>query len=299
MWIFIPLAIALALPDAPSGAADTTTVKAELMAADLALSRQAASEGSEAVLRVLDPGAAVLIPGQPVLRGAAGSRKAFTGRYAKPSTFTWRPVHAVASTDGLFGCTFGYSRFLNAADTVKAERKGTYLTCWQKGKNGRWRIVGTQRNDNLGGEPPFSDSTWLPGAPHSATTSGNENALIAALDADSLFAVLGEQPAGPGPAFVKYVADDGMLIGPTEFPRGKDGIAKAFDGYPAADRVITWRPLRSFGAGSGGLAFTVGHSVSGPRPGKSGRTINQKYMSVWRRESDGRWLYIFDLGTVR
>ena len=298
MWISIPFLITLALPAPSSAVADTTTTKEELMAADLALSRQSATEGTAAVLRALDPGAAVLFPGQPVLRGAAGSRTAFIARYEKPSTFSWRPVHAVASTDGRFGCTFGYSRFLNSADAVKSERKGTYLTCWQKGKDGKWRIVGTQRNDNLGGEPPFSDSTWLPGAPHSATTSREGNALIEAQDADSLFAVLGEQPAGPGPAFVKYVANDGMLIGPTEFPRGKDGIAKAFEGFPA-ERVLAWRPLRSFGAGSGGLAFTVGHSVSGPRSGKTGRTVNQKYMSVWRQEPDGSWLYIFDLGTPR
>lgn len=291
--------IASALPGPSPVKTDTATVKAQLMAADLALGRRSSSGGSEVVLRALEPGAAVLLPGQPVLRGAAESRAPFIARYSRPSTFTWQPVHAVASADGRFGCTMGYSRFLNTADTVKTERKGTYLTCWRKGKDGKWRIAGMQRNDSPPGLPAFADSALLPGAPHSATTTFGGNALIAAQDADSLFAVFGEQASGPGPAFVRYVADDGMLIGSTEFPRGKAGIAKAFEGYPASDRVITWRPLRSFGAGSGGLAFTVGHSVSGPRPGKTGQSVTQKYMSLWRQEPDGRWLYIFDFGTPR
>ena len=297
MWMHIPLLITVALTG--GAPADSTTVKAELVAADQTLAQQAARGGSEVVLKALDPNAAVLFPGQPVLRGATGSRAAFIARYEKPSTFSWRPVHAVASTDGRFGCTFGYSRFLNAADTLKAARKGTYITCWEKNKNGKWRIVGTERNDSPPGDLILADTTVLPGAPHSATTSLQGNALIDAQDADSLFAVFGEKASGPAPAFVRYVADDGLLLGPTEFPRGKAGVEKAFEGFPAADRVITWRPLRSFGAGSGGLAFTVGHSVSGPRPGKAGQSVNQKYMSVWRQESDGRWLYIFDLGTPR
>ncbi|MEO8577469.1 MAG: nuclear transport factor 2 family protein, partial [Gemmatimonadales bacterium] len=292
MWMHIPVLITLALPGTSPGTSpgaspaksDTTAVKAELMAADRALAQLAARGGAEVVLRALDPRAAVLFPGQPVLRGAAESRAPFIARYSKPSTFAWRPVHAVAGVDGRFGCTFGYSRFFNSADTLKSARKGTYITCWEKARNGKWRIVGTERNDSPPGDLVLADTTALPGAPHSATTSFQGSALIDAQDADSLFAVFGERPSGPAPAFLRYIADDGLLIGPTEFPRGKAGVEKAFEGYPSADRVITWRPLRSFGAGSGGLAFTVGHSVSGPRPGKTGRSVNQKYMSVWRQE---------------
>ena len=296
MWMHIPLLITLTA--SVTAGSDTTTVKAKLIAADMALSRQASRSGQEVVLAALDPGAAVLFPGQPVLR-AAESRAPFMARYEKPSTFSWRPVHAVASTDGLFGCTFGYSSFFNAADTLKTPHKGTYLTCWKKEKNGKWRIVATQRNDSPGQDPAYADGGTLPGAPHSATVSLRGNPATDARDADSVFAVLGEQPAGPGPAFVRYAAEDGMLVGSGEFPRGKEGMEKAFEGFPAADRAITWRPLSGFGAGSGGLAYTVGHSVSGPRPGKTGRSVNQKYMTVWRQEPDGRWLYIFDLGTPR
>lgn len=135
-------------------------------------------------------------------------------------------------------------------------------------------------------------------APHSATVSIGKNGLQASQKADAAFARLGSMPDGPGPAFVQYAATDAVMLGGSRFPHGLTEIAAAFDGFPA-DQVIKWDPMRSFGAGSGGLAFTVGHSVSGPRPGKTGESQPNKYMTVWRQNPDGRWVYIFDLGSSR
>jgi ketosteroid isomerase-like protein len=58
-------------------------------------------------------------------------------------------------------------------------------------------------------------------------------------------------------------------------------------------------PMWDVGYGSGGLAFTMGHASGAPRQGSTGSTSYNKYMTVWRQEPDGRWLYIFDLGTSR
>jgi ketosteroid isomerase-like protein len=277
---------------------DTSETKAAVMAADRALADLVAKDGAQAFLAALDPGAAVLFPGQPILRGRVGSQKAFLARYASPSAFSWSPVHAVASTDGRFGCTVGFSRFMNAGDTSRLERKGTYLTCWQRSGAGRWRIVGHQRNDSPGRPPILADSGTMSFAPHSATVSLRGNGLRAAQDADAIFAKMGSAAEGPGPAFVHYAATDAVMLGGSKFPHGLAGIAAAFDGFPA-DQIITWDPMRSLGAGSGGLAYTVGHSVSGPRPGKSGVAELNKYMTIWRQNPDGRWVYIFDLGTSR
>lgn len=278
--------------------ADTTVTKAAVMAADRALADRVAKHGPQVFLAALDPGAAVLFPGQPILRGRSGAQKAFLARYASPSSFSWGPVHAVASTDGRFACTVGFSRFANAADTSHVERKGTYLTCWQRGSDGKWRIVGHQRNDSPGRSPILADSGAMSFAPHSATVSLRGNGLRASQNADAAFAKMGSAAEGPGPAFVHYAATDAVMLGGARFPHGLTGIAAAFDGFPA-DQIITWDPMRSFGAGSGGLAYTVGHSVSGPRPGKAGEAELNKYMTIWRQNPDGRWVYIFDLGTSR
>jgi ketosteroid isomerase-like protein len=278
--------------------ADTAMTKAAVLAADRALAAAVASKGAEAFLDALDPNAAVLFPGQPILKGASGARSAFLARYGAPSSLTWNPVHSIASTDGKLGCTMGYSRFRNARDTAKAGHRGMYLMCWTKAANGRWQVAGAQIADSPPQAPLLADSARLPGGPHSATVSIGSDALKGAQDADSIFAALGSAPAGPGPAFAKYSAEDAFLLGGDEFPRGPAAITAAFDGYPA-DRVITWRPMRDLGVGTGGLAFTVGHSVSGPRAGGTGPSNPSKYFSVWRQEPDGRWLYIFDLGTAR
>ncbi|HMA21371.1 MAG TPA: nuclear transport factor 2 family protein, partial [Gemmatimonadaceae bacterium] len=148
--------------------ADTTATKAALIAADRELAKAATRDGAEAFLRALTPDAAVLFPGQSILEGASAANDAFLARYGSPSSYSWNPVHALASADGKFGCTFGYSRFQNAADTAKAEHRGDYLTCWKKGSDGKWRVAGTQRNDSPPQGPVLADSATLSGAPHSA-----------------------------------------------------------------------------------------------------------------------------------
>jgi ketosteroid isomerase-like protein len=277
---------------------DTAATKSSILAADRNLAAAVAAKGADAFLDALDSSAAVLFPGQPVLEGRAEARTPFLSRYGAPSSLTWNPVHAVVSTDGKLGCTMGYSLFRNARDTAKVEHRGMYLTCWTKDASGKWRVAGTQIADSPPRTPLLADSAGLPGGPHSATVSMGSGALKAAQDADSVFAALGAEAAGPGPAFAKYSASDAFLLGGYEFPRGPAAISAAFNGFPA-DRIITWTPMRDLGMGAGGLAFTVGHSVSGPRPGKTGLANPNKYFTVWRQEPDGRWLYIFDLGTPR
>ena len=107
---------------------------------------------------------------------------------------------------------------------------------------------------------------------------------------------MGSEPAGPGPAFSRFAADDAMFPGPTP-TRGPVDIAKAFDGYPA-ERALTWAPRHEFGAASGGLAFTVGDAATKLR--QSGAELGRShYFTVWRLEGDGSWKWILDLGSQR
>jgi ketosteroid isomerase-like protein len=276
---------------------DTTATKAALLSADSALAQSAEASEAAAFLEALGPGAALLFTGQPILSGAEEALPAFTARYGGQSSYTWRPVHAVASVDGRFGCTIGFSRFSDAADTTGAERPGTYITCWQQGADGEWRIVGHQRNDSPPRATQETGGVWAQ-APHSATVSSSPDPLRDAIEADAAFAERALGPGGPGPAFAEFAAPDGMLLGGGEPPRGPTQILEAFEGF-FPDRVILWEPTRTLGAGSGGLAFTVGHSVTKPGEGRSGEETHGKYLTVWRQEPDGRWAYIFDLGSPR
>lgn len=281
----------------PAQRADTAATKAALLAADSALAEVVRAKGAGAFLDAADPGAAVLFPGQPILR-ADSARTPFVARYGGASVYAWRAAHAVAGADGRFGCTVGFSRFRNAADTLRAEHGGTYLTCWRRGADRRWYIAGHQRNDSPPDGPRGTAEPVLANAPHSATEARGGEVRPATQKSEAAFAAMAALPEGPGPAFAKFIAPDGMLFSGADGPRGPDGVRTAFKDYPA-DRVIRWGPMREFGGGSGGLAFTVGHSTNGPRAGKTGPTRNGKFMTVWRQNPDRTWSYIFDLGSPR
>ena len=239
---------------APTPAADTTATKAALLRADRDLSRTAATNPA-AFLDRLQPGAPLLLPTQPVLR--RGTRDPYLERYAgRGWSFRWTPIHAVASSDGRFGCTTGTTSSQRGTDRVP--RYGRYLTCWVKQGDGSWRIAAHARNGETPAVP-FPDTT-LAGAPHSAVSSSTD--LEAALVADAAFARFALD-SGPAAAFAQFAANDAMLLGGRASPpRGPEEIRAVFSGF-GADQRLLWNPLHGVGVGvaKGGLAFTIGLSA--------------------------------------
>jgi ketosteroid isomerase-like protein len=276
--------------------ADTTRTKASLMAADADLANATTRQGATVVLEAAAPDAAILIPGHPILR-ADGARDALVRRYGSPASYEWKPAHAVASIDGRFGCTMGFATHRSASPDTIGRRRGVYATCWERTGTGNWRVVAHQRNDLP--NAPDTGSVWtLAMPPHSATVGFRGDAKTETQNADADFARLAYGASGPGPAFARYIAADGVLLAPPEFPRGPAGVERVFEGFPA-ERVLEWEPMRSFGRGSGGLAYTVGHAVRRARDGTSDGESRSKYLTVWRQRDDGRWEYILDFGSPR
>ena len=90
-------------------------------------------------------------------------------------------------------------------------------------------------------------------------------------------------------AFRTYSAPDGVVI-----PDGQIRNARAvFNARTdTGSRVLKWWPATALIAGSADLGFTTGpYSVD-----DSGK-IQGQYFTVWQRQPDGRWLWIFDGGT--
>jgi len=275
---------------------DTTTTIASLLAADSALAADASRRGAAAVLDAFEPDAAMLFSGQPIIRADSG-RAAFLARYGAPSAYRWRALHAIASADGRLGCTVGLSTFQNAREAQRTDHVGVYETCWRRDAEGRWRIAAQQRNDSpadLSSDENERRTTW----PRSATVALAGDLRGQALDVDAEFARVAAEPAGPGPAFARFAAEDGMMLGLPTFVSGRTQIEKLFAGFPA-DRYIAWQPDRRFGAGSGGLAFTVGHSDHLPRGDAPGPRRYGKFLTIWRQRADGGWEFVYDLGSPR
>lgn len=274
-----------------SASADTTDTKASLLAADAALAENAERHGVRALIGTAAPGAAILIAGHPILRADAAT-DALHARYGAPSAYSWQPRHALASADGRFGCTVGTARYRDSVGT----RRGVYTTCWERQANGEWRIVALQRSE----APSLPDTaTWRePPRPHSATRSLGGTPLRAAQDADAAFARYALGTGGPGPAFARYAAEDGILLAPPDFPRGPAAIEAGFARFPT-DKFLIWEPMREFGGGSGGLAVTVGHAFRRARDGSGPMEGKSKYLTIWRQRADGGWEYVLDFGTSR
>jgi len=93
-------------------------------------------------------------------------------------------------------------------------------------------------------------------------------------------------------AFLTFVAPEAIFFNGSEPLRGRESIASAwapfFEG-PAAP--FSWHPDLVEVLDSGQLALT-----SGPVRDPSGAVVG-RFNSIWRRESDGRWLVVFDKGS--
>ena len=293
-------ACAALLIAAAASAQDTTAVKRELLAFDKALATRSADGTDLRLLEFSDSNAAILIPGQPIV-SASGAQKIFHDRYF--GKYDWRPAAAIASADGNFGCTLGFSTLYEVKEkgAQAVVHKGAYVACFRRSGPKQWRLVALHRADTQKDPPALWGNKQLPAkmVPASASSmygSGAEQ-LAGAISADSAFAREAEKPEGPGPAFVHWASDDAIPILATKPTIGKEQIATYLADYPGT-LVLLWDPAREFGYASGGLAYTVGNARTRHRSGGTD-TNPQKYLTVWRQNPDHSWSWIVDLGSPR
>ena len=104
---------------------------------------------------------------------------------------------------------------------------------------------------------------------------------------------------GVAEAFVRYAdANATMLPAGQDALTGVDAIRKQFADYPRG-ATLAWKPLRAEVARSGDLGYTIGTYVArGPGADGDGEVVRYgKYCSVWKRQPDGKWKWVVDVGT--
>ncbi|MCC7375360.1 MAG: nuclear transport factor 2 family protein [Verrucomicrobiales bacterium] len=95
-------------------------------------------------------------------------------------------------------------------------------------------------------------------------------------------------------AFRNAVADEAVFFGERQVLRGRDAVVTQWKQWFQGPKApFSWRPERVEVLDSRQLAFSTG-PVFDPDGARSG-TFN----SVWRREPDGKWRIIFDIGCPR
>ena len=117
------------------------------------------------------------------------------------------------------------------------------------------------------------------------------------LAADRAFAAVAKAK-GARTAFTEFADPQAIMfragVGPV---KGLDAIGRVFEDPPAATPV--WEPEAAEVAASGDLAYTWGPFTwtpvpTGPLAGKP--PLTGYYVSIWKKQPDGRWKWVVDLG---
>jgi ketosteroid isomerase-like protein len=90
------------------------------------------------------------------------------------------------------------------------------------------------------------------------------------------------------PAFREYTAPDGQIGGPNGIVSAPESLAQTPDD---GSRTLYWQPAYAGIARSGDFGFTTG-----PFSVDEARTPRGQYFTVWRRQADGSWKWIWDGG---
>lgn len=122
-----------------------------------------------------------------------------------------------------------------------------------------------------------------------------EEETAALLDTDVRFAATSRE-AGMAEAFFRFMAPDGILLRPGEDPtRGPQAAKDRMAGR--TDIILTWSPRGAEVSSSRDLGYTWGtYVVERLAPEGPLRLGSGKYLNVWRRQPDGTWKVLIDIG---
>ncbi len=116
------------------------------------------------------------------------------------------------------------------------------------------------------------------------------------LQADRAFAR--DVAEGGSAAWVSWFAPDGAIVqeGVGEI-RGGPAIAEAVSFLDQPGVRLSWEPTRADMAASDDLGWTTGRwTFEAPDDSLGVRRNQGVYVSIWRRQADGSWKVVMDLG---
>lgn len=121
-----------------------------------------------------------------------------------------------------------------------------------------------------------------------------KSALQSMVDTERAFARMSED-LGTRPAFMAFIADDGILFRPTAV-KGKQWMTE--HPLPPSDKrpLLSWQPTFADMARAGDMGYTIGPweykaDINDARPVAFGN-----FLTVWKKQPDGPWKFAIDLG---
>nr|MBN2277467.1 DUF4440 domain-containing protein [candidate division Zixibacteria bacterium] len=136
--------------------------------------------------------------------------------------------------------------------------------------------------------------TIITGCGHNMNISVEKEKI---LQADRDFSSLSVE-RGTAYAFDAYMDDSAVMLRGGSAPIiGREAINRSFDNYPAG-AVLKWEPIMAEMAGSGDMGYTIGNwEMSMTDTSGNVKTGSGNYVTIWKKQADGSWKFIFDSGT--
>jgi ketosteroid isomerase-like protein len=283
---FLALALLAVLAGPASLAAQATDHLASLAAADRQGSEASGRSGfAAALLGALADDGAVLWPRAPVAAGRDRIRRLLRDQKILDSArVSWQPLGLEVSSDGSFGVSWGV---MAAGRDAAPPRLGRYIAAWRRA-GGDWKLAALV---TLG---VFPAATGYPGDfPRTLPPSAPRGPAGHFVAADLGFARMAGDSGAPI-AFERFADPEAVTFAGGVLHRGPASIRRALELGGPADWA--WHPVLSGGSASGDLGFTVGESEIRPRQGPA---TYGKYLTIWRRDPNGRVGYLTDGGNAR
>jgi ketosteroid isomerase-like protein len=130
--------------------------------------------------------------------------------------------------------------------------------------------------------------------PHASAVS-NDNATTL-LELEARFMKAAAERGSQG--YMSYYAEDAVEL-PDSAPilQGKVNIAKTMGFLDNRENHLIWTPIAADVSASGDLGYTYGNYEFRSKS-KDGRTVVEhgKYTTIWKKQKDGTWKVILDMG---
>ncbi len=248
------------------------------------------------MVAMLADDAIYLRAGAPTVYGIDGIRALLVA--SPPSAgerVSWQPLGGGVSNDLRSAYTFGVTaRVSDPRTPVRLER---YVAFWKRAVGQPWRISAyAEVNGPDAGSPDLTRPQTAP--PTLALHKPLAQATQRVREADSLFSDLADR-MGSAYAFAEVIAPTGVLFGDPQLVVGPAGAREYYTERGGA-QAFAWHPVFAAAAGSADLGFTVGDYSTTSR-GPSGAAMQRfgKYLTVWRRQPDGKWKFVVSAGNGR
>jgi len=121
---------------------------------------------------------------------------------------------------------------------------------------------------------------------------GNKTSIISM---DKEFSAYSEKH-GMTAAFLQYAHDSVVMLKRNALPLvGKMALENSYSGYIDSTFTLTWEPLYADISSSGDLGYSYGIFTL-QHHHDSGILHKGTYCSIWKRDKEGQWKFVLDVG---